>query len=135
MEDLIQLLIFLVIAIVSIAARILSRRQRQSEPEEPEIELPPWGNFPMPEESTEIDERPPVKTQPTRPQPIPQAAPQPSRIAASIPSAVANTQQAPPNRQRIVTIAGLPITPQTFRQGIILMEILGKPKVRRSPRQ
>jgi hypothetical protein len=40
-----------------------------------------------------------------------------------------------PSQRKKLTIAGAAITPQTFRQGIILTEILGRPKFLRHPRR
>lgn len=135
MDDLIQLVIFVIFGAVALFSRILSRRRSQEEPdsarEEEEITLPPWGNVPMEEDAPlpdfiEVDETQPATVQP----PEVQVAPQPEPVRAKPPPPpVSESPPAPP------TIAGIPLSPQTFRQGIILAEILRPPKSLRRPQQ
>ena len=135
MDDLIQLVIFVIFGAVALFSRILSRRRSQegpdTVPEEEEITLPPWGNVPMEEDAPlpdfiEVDETQPATVQP----PEVQVAPQPEPVRAEPPpSPVSKSPSATP------TIAGIPLSPQTFRQGIILAEILRPPKSLRRPQQ
>ena len=135
MDDLIQLVIFVIFGAVALFSRILSRRRSQEEPdsarEEEEITLPPWGNVPMEEDTPlpdfiEVDE-----TQaPTVPPPEIQVASPPEPVRAEPPPPpVSGSPPATP------TIAGIPLSPETFRQGVILAEILRPPKSLRDPRQ
>lgn len=135
MDDLIQLVIFVIFGAVALFSRILSRRRSQEEPdsarEEEEITLPPWGNVPMEEDTPlpdfiEVDET----DAPTVPPPEVQVAspPEPVRAEPSSPP----VSESPPVTP---TIAGIPLSPQTFREGIILAEILRPPKSLRDPRQ
>ncbi len=135
MDDLIQLIIFVIFGAVALFSRILSRRRSQegpdAAPEEEEITLPPWGNVPMEEDAPlpdfiEVDETQPATMQP----PEVQVASQPKPVRAEPPpSPVSESPPVPP------TIAGIPLSPQTFRQGIILAEILRPPKSLRRPQQ
>ena len=124
MEEWIQLILFLIFGTIALFSRVLSRRGSKEEPdvlpEEEEITLPPWGNVPM---EVEEEEAPVV---PPEPSPV-------VEVATERPPVAEETQvQSPPP---IPTIAGIPLTPQTFRQGIILAEILRPPKSFREPRQ
>ena len=60
--------------------------------------------------------------------------PTPTVQVASAPDPVEEETPAQPPPVT-ATIAGIPLTPQTFRQGIILAEILRPPKSLREPRQ
>ena len=129
MEEWIQLVLFIIFGAVALISRMLSRRGSKEEPdtlpEEEEITLPPWGNVPMEEEEFPgpefVEEDTP--TAPPEPAPI--------QVASEPPPVEEETQgQQPP---AIPTIAGIPLTPQTFRQGIILAEILRPPKSLRRP--
>ena len=132
MEEWIQLVLFLIFGTIALLSRVLSRRNSKEEPdvlpEEEEITLPPWGNVPREEDEFPLPEfvEEEVSTTPSEPAPAVQVASEPPR-------AEEETQaQSPPS---IPTIAGIPLTPQTFRQGIILAEILRPPKSFREPRQ
>ena len=131
MEEWIQLILFIIFGIVVLVSRMLSRRGSQEEPdvlsEEEEITLPPWGNVPMEEEEYP---RPEFVEEDTSAAPLERPAVQ---IAAEPPPAEEETQAQPP--PVIPTVAGIPLTPQTFRQGIILAEILRPPKSLRDPRE
>ena len=133
MDDLIQLVIFVIFGAVALFSRILSRRRSQegtdTVPEEEEITLPPWGNVPIEEDTPlpdfiEVDETQAPTVQP----PKVQVAPQPEPVRPEPPP----VSESPP---AMPTIAGIPLSPQTFRQGIILAEILRPPKSLRDPRQ
>ena len=129
MEEWIQLVLFIIFGAVALISRMLSRRGSKEEPdvlpEEEEITLPPWGNVPMDEEEFP---RPEFVEEET-----PAAPPEPAPIqAASEPPPVEEETQAPPP-PAISTIAGIPLSPETFRQGIILAEILRPPKSLRRP--
>ena len=123
MEEWIQLTIFIVFGAVALFTRVLSRRGSKEEPavalEEDEITLPPWGNLPMEEEAPAA-------------RPVPPPAPQ---VTSKPDLAKEETQVQSPVDPMIPTILGIPISPQTFRQGIILAEILRPPKSLREPRQ
>ena len=123
MEEWIQLIIFIVFGAVALFTRVLSRRGSKEEPavalEEDEITLPPWGNLPMEEEAPAA-------------QPVPPPDPQ---VTSKPDLAKEETQVQSPVDPMIPTILGIPLSPQTFRQGIILAEILRPPKSLREPRQ
>lgn len=130
MEEWIQLILFLIFGIVALVSRMLSRRGSREEPdvlpEEEEITLPPWGNIPMEEEESPVpefveEEAPVAATEP----------PPATQVASEPPPVEEETQAQPPSA--IPTIAGIPLTPQTFRQGIILAEILRPPRSLRRP--
>ena len=131
MEEWIQLILFIIFGAVALISRMLSRRGSKEEPdvlpEEEEVTLPPWGNVPMEEEEFPLPEF--VEEEAT-----PAASPEPSPVAevATERPPVDEEAQSP---SPIPTIAGIPLTPQTFRQGIILAEILRQPKSLREPRQ
>ena len=129
MEEWIQLILFLIFGTIALVSRMLSRRGSKEEPdalpEEEEVTLPPWGNVPMEEEEFPLPEF--VEEEAT-----PAASPEPppvAEVATERPPVEAEAQSPPP----IPTIAGIPLTPQTFRQGIILAEILRPPKSLRRP--
>ncbi len=133
MEEWIQLIIIIVFGAVALFTRVLSRRGSKEEPavvlEEDEITLPPWGNLPMEEEipiSEFIEEEAPAA------QPVPAPDPQ---VTSKPDLAKEETQVQSPIDPIIPTILGIPLSPQTFRQGIILAEILRPPKSLREPRQ
>ena len=124
MEEWIQLVLFLIFGTVALLSRVLSRRGSKEEPnvlpEEEEVTLPPWGNVPMEEEEFPlpefVEEETPTAAPDSKPDPVEEETP----------------AQTPPVRP---TIAGIPLSPETFRQGIILAEILRPPKSLREPRQ
>ncbi len=132
MDEWIQLILFLIFGTIALVSRMLSRKGSKEEPdvlpEEEEITLPPWGNAPMEDEEFTLPEF--VEEE------APTAPPEPS-------PAVSVASESPPVEQKTPaqptpstpTIAGIPLTPQTFRQGIILAEILRPPKSFREPRQ
>ncbi len=141
MDELIQLIpviIFIVIALVSAARR--QNRQRSDpdlslEEEEDGVFLPPWGNLDPMEE--EVQPAPPVmqsEEPPPKPQETPShdvVAPDESEIRPSDVDSAAGARV-----PQVDTIAGISLSSQTVRQGIILSEILGRPKsLRRPPRQ
>ena len=132
MEEWIQLILFIVFGAVALISRVLSRRGSKEEPdvlpEEEEITLPPWGNVPMEEEEFPHPEFVEEDASASPPEPSPAI-----QVASEPPPAEEETQVQPP--RVIPTIAGIPLTPQTFRQGIILAEILRPPKSLRDPRQ
>ena len=126
MEEWIQLVLFIIFGAVALLSRVLSRRGSKEEPdalpEEEEITLPPWGNVPMEEEEFPHPEFVEEET----PEPAPSI-----QVAAEPPPVEEKTPAQPP--RAIPTIAGIPLSPQTFRQGIILAEILRPPKSLRRP--
>ena len=134
MEEWIQLILFIIFGAIALFARLLSRRGSRAEPdiaqEEDEITLPPWGNLPMEEEEFPrpdfIEEEAPAA--PPEPPPAIQVASRPDPVEEETP---AQSPAAP----TVPTVLGIPLSPQTFRQGIILAEILRPPKSLREPRQ
>jgi len=131
MEEWIQLILFLIFGTIALLSRVLSRRGSKEEPdvlpEEEEVTLPPWGNVPMEEEEFPLPEFVEEEATPavsSEPSPV-------AEVATERPRVEEEAQVHPP----LPTIAGIPLTPQTFRQGIILAEILRPPKLFREPRQ
>ena len=130
MEEWIQLVLFIIFGAVALLARLFSRRNSRAEPdiaqEEEEITLPPWGNLPMEVDAPlpqPIEHAPPVR-------PVAPHIAQKDTQSQSTPESP--TESSPPT---VPTILGIPLSPQTFRQGIILAEILRPPKSLREPRQ
>ena len=134
MEEWIQLVLFIIFGVVALLARFLSRRGSQAEPdiaqEEDEITLPPWGNLPMEEEEFPR----PEFIEEEAPAPPPQPSPN-IQVASKPQAAKVETPAQPSAGPTVPTILGIPLSPQTFRQGIILAEILRPPKSLREPRQ
>ena len=136
MEEWIQLVLFIIFGAVALLARLFSRRNSRAEPdiaqEEEEITLPPWGNLPMEEEDFPrpdfIEQE--VPAPPPQPSPNIQVASKPQAAKAKV-----ETPAQPSAGPTVPTILGIPLSPQTFRQGIILAEILRPPKSLREPRQ
>ena len=134
MDEWIQLIVFIIFGAIALITRMLNRRGSKEEPdtisEEDEVTLPPWGNVPMDEEALpdfiEVDE----PQAPAAPPPEVQVAPhpEPARAETMPPPDSTSPPVAP-------TVAGIPLSPETFRQGIILAEILRPPKSIREPRQ
>ena len=126
MEEWIQLILFIIFGGIALITRVLSRRDSKAEPdvvqEEEEVTLPPWGNLPM-EEDTPLPEfiEEETPTEPVEPTPAVQVASMPDPVEEETPAQ-------PPADRTVPTIAGIPLSPQTFRQGIILAEILRPPK-------
>ena len=136
MEEWIQLILFIIFGAVALFTRMLNRRGSREEPDvaqgEEEITLPPWGNVPMEEDSPlpdfiEVDE----SETPTVPSPEVQVTSQQEPLREKTPQPPPDSTSPPV----IPTIAGIPVSPQTFRQGIILAEILRPPKSLRGPQQ
>ncbi len=134
MDEWIQLIVFIIFGAIALITRMLNRRGSKEEPdtisEEDEVTLPPWGNVPMDEEALpdfiEVDEPQASAAPPPEVQVAPQ--PEPARTETMPPPYSASPPVTP-------TVAGIPLSPETFRQGIILAEILRPPKSIREPRQ
>ena len=144
MDELIQLIPFIIIALTLLARVFRRKKPREPEPEvegEQEVKLPAWGNMaamddltgdPMPDFLQPDEQSPPRDTAPP---PTPAEEPRPaSEVTATKPinrpnsNQAARREEAETPRTATRTIAGISLTPQTFRQGIILREILGPPK-------
>lgn len=146
MDELIQLIPFIIIALTLLGRAFRRKKPRESEPEvvledEQEVKLPPWGNI----ETTDQDvtESLPDFLQLEEPAPPSKPAP-PLRVAEETELQPNTTAEKPiertalnqaakrkevtPSQKAPTTIAGISLTPKTFRQGIILREILGPPK-------
>ena len=100
---------------------------------EDEVLLPPWGSLEPLEEEFQpvppVESEEPSQTPPETPSrhevPPDDSETQPRGAGGS------NDEQLP----HVDTIAGISLSPQTVREGIILSEILGRPKSLRRPRQ
>jgi hypothetical protein len=138
MDEFIQVIAFIVFGIVALLGRLLSRKEPSVVLEEEEVTLPPWGNLPMKEEAPAPQTVEP-ETMPIQP---PALHPYSAHLVNKetpvkpelkpVPAPKSHTDSPPPKSPEI---AGIPLSPQTFRQGIILAEILGRPKSLRRPRQ
>ena len=134
MDEWIQLIVFIIFGAIALITRMLNRRGSKEEPdtipEEAEVTLPPWGNVPMDEEALpdfiDVDEPQASAAPPPDVQVTPQ--PEPARAETMPPPDSASPPVTP-------TVAGIPLSPETFRQGIILAEILRPPKSLRGPQQ
>ena len=144
MDELIQLLPFIFVALTLLARFFRRKKPQNSESEVPledeqEVTLPPWGNIETMDDNTglpdflELEERSPSpkpapsltaaeETQPPPDTPAPKPVERPTLNQTEERRKVTPVYTAP------TTIAGISLTPQTFRQGIILREILGPPK-------
>ncbi len=145
MDELIQLIPFIIIALTLLGRAFRRKKPRESEPEvvledEQEVKLPPWGNIKTTDEDVteslpdflQLEEPPPPKPAPplrvadeTEPQPSTTAEKPIERTALN---RAVERKEATPSQAAPKTIAGISLTSQTFRQGIILREILGPPK-------
>lgn len=140
MDDLGRLIPIIVIALTLLARVLRRKKPRQPEPEVPleneqEVTLPPWGNIETMDGSTGFPDF--LEREEQSPSPAP-AAPEveetqpPPDTTASKPieplSQAEERKGVTPPQAAPHTIAGISLTPQTFRQGIILREILGPPK-------
>ena len=130
MEEWIQLVIFIIFGLGALLTRVLSRKKPKPDAvlKEGEITLPPWGSLPM-EEDAPLPDFVEVDETPTAPPPNIQFVSKPEPVKKETPARPA-TDSAPP---AIPTVMGIPLSPQTFRQGIILAEILRPPKSLRQP--
>lgn len=138
MEELIQFIPIVILILITLLGAMRRQNRQQSEPEvqleeEDGVFLPPWGNLEYSEE--EIQPAPPARSE--EPPPVPQETPVHREISADDseihPSEAHSTTGA--QLPQVDTIAGISLSPQTVRQGIILSEILRRPKSLRSPRQ
>ena len=145
MENILQLLFPLLIVIFTF---VLGNRRRKAEqqrkpenekqeevPPDSEVALPPFmENFPFEREpmpeflELEETEPPPVVEEPAPP-PVEEASPEPPPTPPEPRIPVGS------GRKPLPTTVLPDLSPQTFRQGIILAEILGRPKARRARRR
>ncbi|MDE0042315.1 MAG: hypothetical protein OXT74_09785 [Candidatus Poribacteria bacterium] len=143
MDDLIQLIPFIIIALTLLGRVFRRKKPQKSEPEVPleneqEVTLPPWGNietmdgntgFPdfleQDEPSSSPESAPSLAVEETQPPPD---TPAPKPIEHPTLNQTEERRKVTPVSTAPTTIAGISLTPQTFRQGIILREILGPPK-------
>ena len=140
MEELIQVIPIVILIVITLLGAMRRQNRQQPDPdgeleEEDGVFLPPWGSLEPMEE--EVQPAPPVM-QSEVPPPTPQDTPVQREVSADDseihPSEADSASDA---RVPLVdTIAGISLSSQTVRQGIILSEILGRPKsLRRPPRQ
>ena len=152
MEDLFQYIPLILIALFSLLRVFRKKTGQQLEPkgvleDEREVTLPRWGNFPTTEDTSDesLPEFLEIEEHSITQEPISQLpevkGSQPARETAASSSRQRRVSQPDGGKSESSSaqaeagpIAGLPLTPQTFRQGIILSEILGRPKSLRSPR-
>ena len=145
MDDLIQYLPIIAIALTLLARVFRRKKPREPEPEvdlegEQEVKLPAWGNMaamddltgePMPD-FLQLDEGATAGAPPPTPaeEPRPALEVKATKTVEQRPTSnqAARREEAETPRTATRTIAGISLTPQTFRQGIILREILGPPK-------
>ena len=146
MDELIQLIPFIIIALTLLGRVFRRKKPRESEPEvaledEQEVKLPPWGTIetaddsvtePLPdflqlEESPSPKPAPPLKVAEETQSP-PDDTPATKPVERPALSQTVERKEATPSQTAPHTIAGISLTSQTFRQGIILREILGPPK-------
>ena len=140
MEELIKVFFFIAFAVVALLTRVLGRRKPRQEPdiiqEDKGTALPPWGNLLMEEEipvpQSIESEMPSLQTRPAPP--TVQGSPETTAetVSKRDPASAGRTDSSPSEEP---AIAGIPLSPQTFRQGVILAEILGRPKFLRRPQQ
>ena len=134
MEELIQFIPLVILVLITLLSAMRRQNRQQSEPEvaleeEEGVFLPPWGNLEPAEE--EIQPAPPVQSE--EPPETPSHPEVPTDDAEMHPSDADNARGA--QLPHVDTIADIALSPQTVRQGIILSEILGRPKSLRRPRQ
>ena len=137
MEELIQYIPVVIFILIALVSAVRKQNRQRSDPdaaleeEEDGVFLPPWGNFDPLEE--EIQPAPHVQTE--EPPPPPQETPAHDEVSADDteihPSEVESAAGA--QMPQVDTIAGISLSSQTVRQGIILSEILGRPKSLRRP--
>ena len=138
MEDIFQIIPVIIFAVIALVGAMRRQNRQRSEPdvvfeEEDEVFLPPWGSLEPVEE--EIRSVPPVESEepPYTPPETPSSheiSPDDSEMPPSG-TGDSNDEQLP----QVDTIAGIALSSHTVRQGIILSEILGRPKSLRRPRE
>ena len=165
MEELLKLIArklipWIILLLVYLVIAVRKRKQQKSEPEivldeKGEVPLPPWSNLSPMEQNEQLS--PPIesKTLPIEPKSPPTQRPSipTEQLMTEIPlhcevsvsesemrlrredgsDLFADETGAPVPETH--AIAGMRFSPQTFRQGIILSEILGYPKSRRLTRR
>lgn len=146
MDEIFQYIFPIIILVVTLLSAFRRQNRQRREPEgvldeeENGVFLPPWGNVePVEEEGQpypiEMTEEPTTTPQP------PHTPPEtPSRLEVSTDDSEIHPSDtdsaAGAQSPQVDTIAGISLSSQTVRQGIILSEILGRPKsLRRPPRQ
>lgn len=146
MDDLGKFIPLILIAIALLGRVFRSKKPRQPEPEvvseeEQEVTLPPWGNVATMEDNAgealpdflDLEERSPLQ-QPTPSASVAEKTQSAPDATASLPkerpapNRAEGRRETTPVQSAPTTIAGISLTSQTFRQGIILREILGPPK-------
>ncbi len=146
MDELIQLIPFIIIALTLLGRVFRRKKPRESEPEvvledEQEVKLPPWGTIETADDSVteplpdflQLEEPPSPKPAPPlkvaeETQPPPDDPPATKPVERHALSQTVERKEATQSQTAPHTIAGISLTSQTFRQGIILREILGPPK-------
>ena len=136
MEELIQVIPIVILIVITLLGAMRRQNRQQPDPdgeleEEDGVFLPPWGNLEPLEE--EIQPAPPVQTE--EPPPTPQETLSHDEVPADEPEIHPSEvdSAAGAHVPQVDTIAGISLSSQTVRQGIILSEILGRPKSLRRP--
>lgn len=139
MDELIQLIPVIIFILIALVSAVRRQNRQRSEPDEvledeDGVFLPPWGNL----DPLEEEFQPAPHAQTEEPPPTPEETPSHDEDSA-------DESEIPPSEvdravgahiPHVDTIAGISLSSQTVRQGIILSEILGRPKsLRRPPRQ
>ena len=142
MENLIQMLIPLIIVILTFVLGNSRRKteqrraERRSEADmspDSETVLPPFmENFPF---ETEEAEAVMETDEANVPLVVEQPEPEPAKEPTVEPPPIPVDSRAPLPTKPVPATSLLNFSPQTFRQGIILAEILGRPKARRTRQQ
>jgi hypothetical protein len=142
-DELIQLIPFIIIALTLLGRAFRRKKPRESEPEAPleneqEVTLPPWGNIETMDGNTGLPDFLELEAPSPSPEPAPSSTagetqpPPDTRAPKPIERPTLNQteerRKVTPVSTAPTTIAGISLTPKTFRQGIILREILGPPK-------
>ena len=147
MEDLLQLIPLLLIALFTLLRSSRRKAQKQAKTEiafedEQSATLSPWEDFPTTQATSDeplpdfLTTEAGTEAQDSVPHPVllkdhkQPASDSDSSETKRKKISISDREKdgAPPTTTGLDTIAGVPITPQGFRQGIILSEILGRPK-------
>ena len=146
--ELIPVIFVVLLALLNFVRRIIRRQQEPQAAleDEQEVTLPPWGNLqPVDDPANQSgmeEELPGLPESETPARESAYDAPSERESPQSGSGEGTATSQSSRDARRdqsdstvAATIAGIPLTPQTYRQGIILYEILGPPKSRRQSSQ
>ncbi len=139
MNEIFQIIFPIIIVLVVLLSAMRRQNRKRREPEvvfdeeENGVFLPPWGNAGPTEEEGYTS--PLVMSE--EPAHAPPDTPSHHKVSADDSEIHPNDTDSSGGAQspQVDTIAGISLSTQTVRQGIILSEILGRPKSFRRPRQ